>query len=54
VDLLRQLDVLEFARGVLRVRLTGRGSPRAAGLAIKVARDRGWEAYRAIERFIAS
>ncbi len=46
--------VLEPGRGgVLRVRLTGRGSPRAAWLAIKAAKDRGWEAYRAIERFIA-
>jgi ATP-dependent DNA helicase RecQ len=40
--------------GVLRVRLTGRGSPRAAWLAIKSAKDRGWESYRAIERFIAN
>lgn len=39
--------------GVLRVRLTGRGSPRLAWQAIKVARDRGWESYRAIESFIA-
>jgi ATP-dependent DNA helicase RecQ len=40
--------------GMLRVRLTGRGSPRAAWLAIKSAKDRGWESYRAIERFIAN
>jgi ATP-dependent DNA helicase RecQ len=40
--------------GVLQVRLTGRGSPRAAYQAIKAARDRGWESYRAIERFIAN
>jgi ATP-dependent DNA helicase RecQ len=40
--------------GVLRVRLTGRGSPRAAWLAIKTAKDRGWESYKAIERFIAN
>jgi len=39
--------------GVLRVRLTGRGSPRLAWQAIKVARDRGWESYRAIESFIS-
>jgi ATP-dependent DNA helicase RecQ len=39
--------------GRLRVALTGRGSPRAAAQAIKAARDRGWEAYRAIEAFIS-
>jgi ATP-dependent DNA helicase RecQ len=42
------------AGGSLLVELTGRGSPRAAHLAIKAARDRGWEAYRAIERFVAN
>jgi RecQ family ATP-dependent DNA helicase len=35
----------------LLVRLTGQGSPRKAYMAIKAARDRGWEAYRSIERF---
>lgn len=40
--------------GTLRVELTGRGSPRAAYQAIKVAKDRGWESYRSIERFISS
>jgi superfamily II DNA helicase RecQ len=40
--------------GRLRVQLTGRGSPRAAAQAIKAAKSRGWEAYRAIEAFIAS
>ncbi|HEX5307574.1 MAG TPA: RecQ family ATP-dependent DNA helicase [Solirubrobacteraceae bacterium] len=40
--------------GRLRVQLTGRGSPRAAAQAIKAAKDRGWEAYRAIEAFISS
>ncbi len=35
----------------LLVRLTGQGSPRKAGMAIKAARDRGWESYRSIERF---
>jgi RecQ family ATP-dependent DNA helicase len=40
--------------GMLRVELTGRGSPRAAYQAIKAAKDRGWEAYRAIERFISN
>ena len=39
--------------GRLRVQLTGQGSPRAAAQAIKAAKDRGWEAYRAIEAFIA-
>ncbi len=42
------------ARGVLRVRLTGRLDGRAAHQALKAARDRGWESYRAIERFIAN
>jgi RecQ family ATP-dependent DNA helicase len=40
--------------GRLRVELTGRGSPRTAAQAIKAAKNRGWEAYRAIETFIAS
>jgi ATP-dependent DNA helicase RecQ len=35
----------------LLVRLTGEGSPRKAYMAIKAAKDRGWEAYRSIERF---
>jgi ATP-dependent DNA helicase RecQ len=42
------------ARGVLRVHLTGHLDGRAAYMAIKAARDRGWESYRAIERFIAN
>jgi ATP-dependent DNA helicase RecQ len=42
------------ARGALRVRLTGRGSPRAAYAAIKAAKDRGWESYRAIVRFVSN
>jgi ATP-dependent DNA helicase RecQ len=37
----------------LRVRLTGQGSPRMAQTAIQAARNRGWEAYRSIERFSA-
>jgi RecQ family ATP-dependent DNA helicase len=37
----------------LLVTLTGKGSPRLAHAAIKAARDRGWEAYRSIERFSA-
>jgi ATP-dependent DNA helicase RecQ len=42
------------AGGSLIVELTGRGSPRAAYAAIKAAKDRGWESYRAIERFISN
>jgi ATP-dependent DNA helicase RecQ len=38
------------AEGLL-VRLTGKGSPRLAGAAIRSARDRAWEAYRSIERY---
>ncbi len=41
-------------RGTLRVRLTGEGDPRKAHQAIKAAKDRGWESYRAIERFISN
>lgn len=40
--------------GTLLVELTGRGSPRAAYAAIKVAKDRGWAAYRSIERFVSN
>ncbi len=42
------------ARGVLRVSLTGELDGHAAYQAIKAAKDRGWESYRAIERFIAN
>ncbi len=42
------------AGGGLRVRLTGQGSPRAANAAIREAKDRGWESYRSIERYMAS
>ncbi len=35
----------------LLVRLTGKGSPRLAQSAIQASRNRGWEAYRSIERF---
>ena len=38
----------------LRVRLTGRGSPRKAAAAIQAARNRGWEAYRSIERYMTA
>jgi ATP-dependent DNA helicase RecQ len=40
--------------GGLRVRLTGQGSPRAANAAIREAKDRSWESYRSIERYMAS
>jgi RecQ family ATP-dependent DNA helicase len=38
----------------LLVRLTGKGSPRKAYVAIKAAKDRGWEAYRSIEQYMTS
>ena len=40
------------AAGLL-VTLTGRGSPRLAADAIRVARNRAWESYRSIERYSA-
>jgi RecQ family ATP-dependent DNA helicase len=47
--------VLEPAgRGRMRVTLSGRFDGSAASGALRVARDRGWEAYRAIERFMTS
>jgi RecQ family ATP-dependent DNA helicase len=39
--------------GGLRVRLTGQGSPRKAYQAIRAAKDRSWEAYRSIERYMS-
>src|SRR3984957_17815490 len=42
------------AGGGLRVRLPGRGSPRAAYAAIRAAKDRGWESYRSIERYMTA
>jgi ATP-dependent DNA helicase RecQ len=41
-------------RGGLRIELTRRIDTHAAWLAIKVARDRGWESYRTIDRFISN
>ncbi len=41
-------------RDGLLVTLTGRGSPRLAFQAIKAARDRGWESYRSIERYMSA
>ena len=40
--------------GRMRITLSGRLDAGAAHAAIKVARDRGWESYRAIERFMTS
>jgi ATP-dependent DNA helicase RecQ len=42
------------ARGTLQVGLTGSLDGGAAYMAIKAAKDRGWESYRAIERFISN
>jgi ATP-dependent DNA helicase RecQ len=39
-------------RDGLLVRLTGRGSPRRAFAAIKASKDRGWDSYRSIERYM--
>ncbi|HYM45275.1 MAG TPA: ATP-dependent DNA helicase RecQ [Solirubrobacteraceae bacterium] len=41
------------ASGLL-ARPTGEGSPRRAWAAIKAAKDRGWESYRSIERFMSA
>jgi ATP-dependent DNA helicase RecQ len=41
------------AEGGLQARLTGQGSPRAARRAIRAAKDRGWESYRSIERYMS-
>lgn len=38
----------------LYVHLTGRGSPRRAQAAIQAARNRGWDSYRSIERYMTS
>jgi ATP-dependent DNA helicase RecQ len=38
-------------RDGLLVTLTGKGSPRLAQSAIQASRNRGWEAYRSIERY---
>jgi ATP-dependent DNA helicase RecQ len=38
-------------RDGLLVALTGRGSPRLAHAAIQASRNRGWDAYRSIERY---
>jgi len=41
------------AEGGLRVRPTGQGSPRLAHAAIQAAKNRGWESYRSIERYMS-
>jgi ATP-dependent DNA helicase RecQ len=46
------LELAPAPGGALSVHLTGRGSPRKAWAAIKAAKNRGWESYRSIERFI--
>jgi ATP-dependent DNA helicase RecQ len=38
----------------LRVLLTGRGSPRMAAEAIRASRNRGWDSYRSIERYMTA
>jgi ATP-dependent DNA helicase RecQ len=48
------VELAPGAGGGLRVRLTGQGSPRKAYQAIRAAKDRGWEAYRSIERYMSS
>jgi ATP-dependent DNA helicase RecQ len=40
--------------GAVRVRLTGAFDASAAYAAIKAAKDRGWDSYKAIERFISN
>jgi RecQ family ATP-dependent DNA helicase len=47
------VELAPGGREGLLVSLTGRGSPRKAYMAIKAAKDRGWESYRSIERFSA-
>jgi ATP-dependent DNA helicase RecQ len=57
LSIAERAGAVELAPGVgggLRVRLTGQGSPRAAYQAIKAAKDRSWEAYRSIERYMSS
>jgi ATP-dependent DNA helicase RecQ len=47
------VELAPGGREGLLVSLTGRGSPRKAYMAIKAARNRGWESYRSIERYSA-
>jgi ATP-dependent DNA helicase RecQ len=56
LSIAERAGAVELAPGVgggLRVRLTGQGSPRLAYQAIKAAKDRGWESYRSIERYMS-
>jgi ATP-dependent DNA helicase RecQ len=48
------VELQPAGRDGLLVRLTGQGSPRKAFAAIKASRDRGWDAYRSIERYMTS
>jgi ATP-dependent DNA helicase RecQ len=48
------VELAPGASGGLRVQLTGQGSPRKAYQAIRAAKDRSWEAYRSIERYMSS
>ncbi len=48
------VELAPGGREGLLVTLTGRGSPRRAHLAIKAAKDRGWESYRSIERYMSA
>ncbi len=57
LSIAERAGAVELAPGIaggLRVRLTGQGSPRAADAAIRAARNRSWEAYRSIERYMSS
>jgi superfamily II DNA helicase RecQ len=47
------VELAPGGREGLLVSLTGRGSPRKAYMAIKAAKNRGWESYRSIERYSA-
>jgi ATP-dependent DNA helicase RecQ len=47
------VELQPAGRDGLLVRLTGRGSPRMAYQAIKAAKDRGWDSYRSIERYMS-
>ena len=47
------LQLQPGGEGGLLVTLTGAGSPRRAWLAIKAARDRAWDSYRSIERYMS-
>ena len=47
------LQLAPGEQGGLLATLTGAGSPRKAYEAIKAAKDRAWESYRSIERYMA-